>query len=67
MSLELCLANSVHQWATEQMPDDPRTVEATTMLAVQCFAAGASVSEALYEARSFVRFWHQTPSRQGPG
>ena len=64
---ELCLANSVHEWAMEQMPDDPRSVEATTMLAVQCFAAGASISEALCEARSFVEFWHRTPRRQEAG
>jgi hypothetical protein len=67
MSPELCLANSVHDWAAQRMPDDPRSVEATTMLAVQCFAAGASISEALYEARSFVEFWHRTPGRQGAG
>jgi len=60
---ELCLANSVHEWAMMQMPDDRRAVEATTMLAVQCFAAGASISEAWYEVRSFVAFWHREPAR----
>jgi hypothetical protein len=69
MESEVLLAAIVEQWARKCLPDEPDTVHRTTLIALDCYAGGASVSEACRVARNFIRsrVSHPSNARAGGG
>jgi hypothetical protein len=66
MTHELLLAGLVQEWVREAPPDERIAAERAAGLAARYYAGGASVSEACWEARRFVRSWtrHRRIRRQ---
>lgn len=64
MTNEELLVDIVETWATEIMPDDAESGRAAAAVALHAYVAGASVSEACREARSFLRGRAAHPSRR---
>ena len=64
MEIEELLAHIVKAWAAEMVPDEPQASAAAAEAAISAYAAGASVSEACYEARTLLGSWARHPSRR---
>jgi hypothetical protein len=56
------LARSIRSWTEMTVPGESDLADAAVSLALRCYAAGASVSEATEMARLFVASWCRHPS-----
>ena len=66
VTAEILLAIMVREWTARMLPDEPDLGGRAAGRALECLAAGASVSEAWQEARGYVRSWSLHPSRPRP-
>ena len=69
MTEELILTGVVGEWADRALPGEPAARQAATQLALSRYAAGASVAEALEEARALLASWARHPAHavRSPG
>lgn len=62
MDCEIAIARFAREWGLQQCPDEPRVAEIAVVVALNCFAGGASVAEACEQARAFVSSWVHHPA-----
>ena len=61
---EVLVAGLVRDWVDGAVPGQDSLADRAAYLAVQCYAGGASVSEACREARRLVESWLDHPSHK---
>jgi hypothetical protein len=66
MTNEEVLVEAVQAWVGLTLPDDWRVAERAKLVALNCYRAGGSVSEACQQASGFLQSWIHHPAHMNP-
>ena len=63
---EEVLAEAVRAWVDQARPGDRGAAERATLVALNCYWEGGTVSEACRQASGFVQSWSNHPAHMSP-
>ena len=63
---EQILAEAVRAWVDQARPGDRGVAERAALVALNCYRAGSTVSEACRQASGFVQSWIHHPAHMSP-
>lgn len=63
---EEVLAEAIRAWVDQVRPGDRGVAERATLVALNCYREGGTVSEACRQANGFVQSWSHHPAHTSP-